>query len=118
MRTERTKFLQKKWKQNNKYRKQIDNIKKRFNLSLEEYNIISLDFWEKQKGCCAICGLQASSYNKHPKEDKTTLHLDHCHKTGKIRGLLCTRCNKGLGSFSDNSDNLIKASIYLKEYYG
>ena len=115
MRSERTKQLQKQWKQNNKYRKQIDNIKKRFNLSLEDYKAISSRLWESQKGQCAICGLQATSYNQHPKIDKTTLQLDHCHKTGKIRGLLCIKCNRGLGQFQDNKDTLLKASIYLRD---
>lgn|SRR3990167_3683409 len=58
-----------------------------------------------QNNCCLICKL--------PAGDKT-LHIDHCHATGKIRGLLCNHCNTGLGRFKDNIE-LLKAAIkYLK----
>ena len=61
---------------------------------------------------CNICGAEAGtgmSYNSR------ALHLDHCHKTGKIRGLLCGSCNVGLGHFKDNVDTLYKAIQYLNE---
>jgi uncharacterized protein YlaI len=60
----------------------------------------------KQKGCCAICGKHQTILNK-------TLNVDHCHKTGKIRGLLCTNCNHGLGKFYDNAEVLKVAINYL-----
>lgn len=65
-------------------------------LTLEDYNRES----EKQKHVCAICG----------KKNKRYLCVDHDHKTGKFRGLLCDRCNQGLGSFQDNP-NLLKSAI-------
>jgi hypothetical protein len=42
------------------------------------------------------------------------LSVDHCHNTGKIRGILCTKCNTGLGSFKDNIELLMNAIKYLK----
>ena len=116
---EKCKLNTNKWKKNNKdsvtkHRKKSD-IKKRFGLTLEEYAIIYLRLWEEQKGCCAICGLQATSYCKMSSVDKTTLHLDHCHKTGKIRGLLCFKCNSALGYFGDNANNLYSAYTYLNK---
>jgi hypothetical protein len=45
------------------------------------------------------------------------LSIDHCHNTGKVRGLLCDHCNKGLGLFKDNIDYLNKAIEYLKYNY-
>lgn len=62
---------------------------------------------EKQGNSCAICG-------KHQDESIRKLHLDHNHKTGMIRGLLCAQCNVGLGSFSDDVDRMLKAIDYLK----
>lgn len=58
---------------------------------------------ESQMGLCAIC--------KRPKK----LNVDHDHKTGEIRGLLCSRCNLGLASFGDSIEGLEKAIDYLKE---
>ena len=58
---------------------------------------------EKQSGLCAICGIR----------DNRSLSIDHDHTTNAVRGLLCRRCNLGLGCFQDNTDNLSKAITYL-----
>ena len=58
---------------------------------------------------CMICGVDDSEY-------VNGLHLDHCHITGKVRGLLCSPCNVGLGQFKDSSDLLQLASIYLETH--
>lgn len=58
-------------------------------------------------GCCAICSTQ----NNNGKD----LCIDHCHTTGKVRGLLCNKCNMALGLLSDRIDLLDKAKEYLNE---
>jgi len=63
--------------------------------------------FKEQKGKCAIC-------NKHQKKLKTVLHVDHCHKTNQVRGLLCNRCNAGLGYYEDFDKNAVEK--YLKKY--
>lgn len=65
---------------------------------------------ELQNGRCAICG--RLSNNKHT--DK--LYWDHDHETNEPRGLLCSRCNSGLGFFSDNLELILKAAEYLNFY--
>lgn len=67
-----------------------------------------------QNNVCKICSKPETfiTYNS-PKIRK--LSIDHCHKTGKVRGLLCNRCNKGLGQFEDNLELLEKSLAYLKE---
>jgi hypothetical protein len=61
----------------------------------------------EQKGCCAICG-------KHRSEFKNGLAVDHDHKTGKIRKLLCIKCNVRL-SVLENEEFVIMANRYLEE---
>src|SRR3954469_10844012 len=63
---------------------------------------------EKQDNKCAICRLDRSQFNKN-------FCVDHCHATGKIRGLLCTACNVGLSRFRDRVDLLQNAIEYLSE---
>jgi hypothetical protein len=58
---------------------------------------------ESQGGVCAVCG----------KPSKKTLCVDHCHSTGTIRGLLCRKCNLGLGCLADDQATLIAALAYL-----
>lgn len=60
---------------------------------------------EYQGGKCALCEEQCLTERE--------LAIDHCHKTGKIRGLLCNRCNMALGAFQDNPLLLEKAIYYL-----
>jgi hypothetical protein len=74
---------------------------------LKVYGLTEDDYWrlyEKQNGVCAICG-------ERGKRDK--LDVDHCHKTGAVRGLLCNRCNLCIGRFEDNPMYLKSAAEYL-----
>lgn len=68
---------------------------KRYNLTFEDYDQI----FTEQNGCCAICG-------KHQSEFKTRLAVDHSHKTGQVRGLLCTNCNTKLGWWEKHQSNI------------
>lgn len=65
---------------------------------------------KEQGGKCAICGSEETknSYTQH-------FAVDHCHTSGKVRGLLCDYCNTGLGRFNDDTDTLEKAVEYLKK---
>lgn len=79
------------------------NIKKNYGLSVEEYERMLL----AQQGVCRIC--------KREQARNRRLAVDHCHKTGLVRGLLCDECNHGIGNFQDRLD-LLKAAIdYLQE---
>ena len=62
---------------------------------------------EAQGGRCAICR------DDVPWSRSGTWHVDHCHDSGKVRGLLCTRCNRGLGYFRDDPRLLLEAIGYL-----
>lgn len=70
------------------------------------------EIFKLQDGKCAICGFQFPGQNTG---DRTlSPHVDHCHKSGKVRGLLCNDCNRGLGAFKDRYEFLDAASYYLK----
>lgn len=89
------------------------SLKATYGISLEEYNIM-LDV---QGGVCAICELPES--RKHPKTtDPMLLAVDHDHKTGQVRSLLCSTCNIMLGHAKDDINILAKAIQYLTEWGG
>jgi hypothetical protein len=72
--------------------KRQSHLLKRYGLTPEAYDSLL----ESQGGGCAICGSTiADSRGNRP-------HVDHCHDTGKVRGILCGRCNMGLGHFGDD----------------
>ena len=84
-----------------KLSRQNTTLKYKYGITLKFYNKLL----KKQKGKCLIC----------EKTSKRTLHIDHDHKTGKIRGLLCFRCNYGLGYFKDNLKIFKNIVKYLGE---
>jgi hypothetical protein len=74
---------------------------RRFGMTLDDYAQRLTD----QGGVCAIC--------KQPPKPGKNLAVDHCHKTGEIRGLLCFRCNFGLSYFSESATRLAVAGAYV-----
>lgn len=81
--------------------------KRTYGISLAEYD----ELLESQKGTCAICGNENNT--TYGRAKKGRLCVDHCHKTGKIRGLLCGSCNAALGQFKDDPKLLQMAIKYL-----
>ena len=73
------------------------DVKKAYGITLEEYLALKIKYKK-----CAICGREGR------------LHLDHDHKDGNIRGILCRACNHGLGNFCDNPSLLRKAAKYIE----
>ena len=78
---------------------------KNYRIRLPDYQAL----YEAQKGNCACCGIPESDF-------KRQLHVDHDHETGKVRGLLCTQCNPGIGYFQDSIERLEMAIKYLKKF--
>lgn len=80
-------------------------LKRNYGMTLNEY----ASMYSEQDGKCGICGDVKVDYGKDG------LAVDHCHKNGHVRGLLCTHCNHGLGKFKDSIELLQKAIEYIKE---
>jgi hypothetical protein len=70
---------------------------------------------EEQKGLCFICH-KPETKKRSKNGDPARLAIDHCHKKGHVRRLLCTRCNTGLGMFLDRPELLRTAADYLEEH--
>lgn len=102
-----------KWHKENKdrlkiYQKDFD-LKRHYGITLECFK----KMLKSQKGKCLICKTE------EPGGRHNTFHVDHCHKTGKVRALLCSKCNVGLGAFGDSLVNLKRAYKYVKKHrYG
>ena len=77
------------------------------------FGITESDYYKmlnNQNGVCAIC---KNPETKIIKDKVQRLSVDHCHTSGKIRGLLCDKCNHGLGMFRDNTEYMLSAIQYL-----
>lgn len=84
------------------------HLKRHFGITPEEYGAI----WKAQGECCAICRQRSGdSRGSRP-------HVDHCHETGKVRGILCNLCNSGLGQFRDDIALMQRAIEYLQLHKG
>lgn len=105
-RPERQAKIKRSWKEASaKYyttEKRRNKTLRSYGLDEEEYNRM----YDVQGGLCAIC-----------RKD-LRLVVDHCHKTDRIRGLLCNQCNIGLGAFGDSLDSLRAALVYLQDDAG
>lgn len=86
-----------------KAQKRRQALKRLYNITAEEYK----ERFNQQSGCCAIC-------TKHYEDQPKAMAVDHCHETGKVRGLLCSNCNRAIGLLQDNPDLLREAANYLE----
>jgi hypothetical protein len=84
-----------------KLQERAAHLKRKYGITIEQYDAML----EAQGGGCFICG-------RPPRED-ISLHVDHDHSTGKIRGILCFCCNNALADFQEDPILLAKAAAYL-----
>lgn len=86
------------------YQNYLRQIRCKFGLSEEDL----LHLLERQAGVCAICGGAPNGTGR--------FHVDHDHNTDRIRGLLCSNCNRGIGHLQDDPDLLVAAAEYLRAH--
>lgn len=108
---DRIKENRKQYRHTNSKKAKNNHLKRNFNLSLDEYNRLII----QQNNCCSICKKNEDVIDKRLNKPRN-LCVDHCHKTGKFRALLCSRCNKGIGLLKEDIQILENAIQYLKEH--
>ena len=84
------------------------HLRRTYGIQIEEYNRLLTE----QDGVCAVC--QKTETTKHQNGKTTSLCVDHCHSTGRVRGLLCRNCNGGIGKLQESAELLRKAAEYLE----
>ena len=92
-------------------------VKHRENTLKRKYGIDNIQYeklFSEQRGLCAIC--LRSEITKHQSGTIRRLAVDHDHETGKIRGLLCSKCNNAIGYLEDNVEFLDRAKKYLQKH--
>jgi len=101
---------QRKYRLNNLEKVRASKRKSNYGLTAAQY----AELLVRQEGLCAICHKPDGTIDRRTGK-LFELSVDHDHATKKIRGLLCFRCNHGLGNFRDDADLLARASMYLKQ---
>jgi hypothetical protein len=86
----------------------VIRLEKEYGISIAEYR----EMLQMQDGRCGLCG--ADSPGKQTGTDKK-MYVDHDHQSGKVRGLLCSRCNVGLGMFRDDPELMRRAAEYIEK---
>jgi len=95
------------WRAKNPEKQMANDIRSKYGLELDQYK----KMLELQDYKCSICGKDHT-----PSTKKGRLSVDHDHKTGKIRGLICLNCNAGLGNLKDDIETVSAALEYLIKY--
>lgn len=109
--SEYCKSYPKKWRETNPEKAQEQSRRghlwRKYKLTLENYS----QMLEDSGGLCAICGLDMFSVGQGP-------NIDRCYTTGKVRGLLCNKCNVAIGFLNDDPDRIDKAAAYVRKWKG
>ncbi|MDE2096323.1 MAG: endonuclease VII domain-containing protein [Patescibacteria group bacterium] len=107
-RAQKSEYRTRKKKENPNYDREFA-LRASFGIGISEYT----KMLEAQNGVCAICGRpEARLRNGRPQ----SLCVDHCHTTGRLRGLLCSACNRSIGLMKDNAQRLRAAAEYLERH--
>ncbi len=99
-----------KWRKKNKHRQRSMELVSLYGITTADYNNMRWD----QEGVCAICKQPETAIDTRWTGRVKRLSVDHCHSTGRVRGLLCSACNQGLGLLKTPA-RLRAAEIYLEK---
>lgn len=103
-----------KWTRDNRERSSLSsrsrNLKYKYGITLDDYQKLL----SKQEGKCGCCGVAENTAN-FGVNVSLSFAVDHCHETGKVRGLLCNQCNRAVGMLGDTPEGVEKALNYLRK---
>lgn len=109
---EKRRAYERAWREAHPKKDNAGHLRRKWGLSLEDYRAM-LDV---QQGQCAICRVDFAAETKRSTQGRTRSCVDHDHRTGKIRALLCDWCNRGMGLFYDNPQLLRSAADYIERH--
>jgi len=98
------------WREKNPEADVRKHLRRKYGMTLEQYNTL----FDKQKGLCALCSKPESVKRNSKSERPERLAVDHCHDTGRIRGLLCFKCNTAVGSIGDDEESAKRVVEYFE----
>jgi len=99
------------WRLTNLDRATNTGLRQRYGITLNDYNRM----FDEQQGLCAVCHQEETRVD-HRTKKVSRLAVDHDHKTGTVRGLLCHHCNNALGCFDDDLQKMMAAVVYLASH--
>lgn len=110
-------------KERKKYRQREDVLERARNRqrlnTLRKYGLTPQQYWEmheSQGGLCDICREPIELIGSDRANRREVACVDHCHSTGRVRSLLCSGCNKGLGLFGENPEVMRRAAEYIENH--
>ena len=111
---ERNAAAVRKYRQSEKGKRATRNgmLKRNYGITLEQYEEMLIT----QSGVCYICHKPETRIPRGGKDKTPHLAVDHCHRTSKVRGLLCHACNASIGLMEENVDRLRAAALYLEKF--
>jgi hypothetical protein len=101
---------QREWRKQNPGKSKANDLRRMYGMELHQYETL----FKQQNHVCAICQQPEKALDKDGGPRR--MPVDHCHATGKVRGLLCTSCNRAIGMFKDDPKILQKAIDYLNKH--
>lgn len=110
---EHSRKYRREWTKRNPIAVTAKALKRDYGISVAQYE----KMFDDQEGCCAICSrfLTSQITEVRAESKRDVAHVDHCHSTNAVRGLLCFNCNVGLGKFKDDETLLLAAARYLAQ---
>jgi hypothetical protein len=97
------------WRERNPDADADKTLRRKYGITLAQYN----ELFEAQGGVCALCKKGETTKRMKKGEGRERLAVDHCHDTGRVRGLLCFKCNTAIGSLGDTEEDAQRVVDYL-----